>query len=144
MHLPQPYSLWSQPAPGVAAPPAQVVFRCTPAQAKVDLLDYELPGDAKIYHSATSKLSMTFWLSKPNFSILLAELGDCSNSASWTTTLQLNIGTATAAAGVAAILAVAIDLLKDYGQMTLPQLQVPVMAYQATTMLKMITSCTWH
>jgi hypothetical protein len=118
-------------APAVAPPPAQVVFACTPAQARADLLDYELPGDAKIYNSATAKLSTTFSLSKPNVSILLAELGDCSNSASWTTTLQLDIGAVPAAGGVAAIPAVAMDLFKDYGRMTLPQLRVPVLVYQA-------------
>jgi hypothetical protein len=64
----------AQAAPAITAPPAQVVFARAPAQARGDLLNYKLPGDAKIYNSATSKLSTTFSLSKPNVSILLAEL----------------------------------------------------------------------
>jgi hypothetical protein len=58
---------------GLVAP---VAFAHTPAQAQADLLNYELPGDAKIFTSATAKLSMTFSLNKPNVSILLAELGN--------------------------------------------------------------------
>jgi hypothetical protein len=81
-------------APAAAAPQepvAAIIFACTPAQAQADLLNYELPGDAKICASATIKLSATFSLNKPNVSILLAELGDRSNSASCTTTLQVSI-----------------------------------------------------
>jgi hypothetical protein len=121
-------------APAAAAPQgpvAAVAFARTPAQARADLLNYELPGDAKIFASATVKLATTFSLNKPNVSILLAELGDRSNSASWTTTLQVDIGAVPAAPGVAAIPAVRIDLLQDYGRLTLTQLRVPVMAYQA-------------
>jgi hypothetical protein len=112
-------------------PVAAVIFARTPAQAWADLLNYELPGDAKIFTSATIKLSNTFSLNKPNVSILLAELGDRSNSASWTTTLQVGIGAVPAAPRVAAIAAVQMDLLQDYGQLTLTQLRVPVLAYQA-------------
>jgi hypothetical protein len=77
-------------------------------------------------------LSTTFSLNKPNVSILLAELGDCSNSASWTTTLRISIGAVPAAAGVAAIPAVQMDLFQDYGRLSLPQLRIPVMARQVS------------
>jgi hypothetical protein len=121
-------------APAAATPQgpvAAVIFARTPAQARADLLNYELPGDAKIFASATIKLATTFSLNKPNVSILIAELGDRSNSASWTTTLQFGIGAVPAAPGVAAIPAVQMDLLQDYGRLTLTQLRAPVLAYQA-------------
>jgi hypothetical protein len=102
-------------------PVAPVAFARTPAQAWADLLNYKLPGDAKIFASATVKLATTFLLNKPNVSILLAELGDRSNSASWTTTLQIGIGAAPAAPGVAAIPAVQMNVLQDYGRLTLTQ-----------------------
>jgi hypothetical protein len=57
-------------------PVAAVIFARTLAQAQADLLNYELPGDPKIFASATIKLATTFYLNKPNVSILLAELGD--------------------------------------------------------------------
>jgi hypothetical protein len=47
------------------------------------------------------------------------------------TTLQVSIGAVLAAPGVAAILAVQMDLLQDYGRLALTQLRVPVLAYQA-------------
>jgi hypothetical protein len=118
------------PAAAPQGPVAPVAFARTPAQARADLLDYELPGDAKIFASATAKLSTTFLLNKPNVSILLAELGDRSNSASWTTTLHIDIGAVPAAPGVAAIPVVQMDLLQDYGRLTLAQLRILVMVYQ--------------
>jgi hypothetical protein len=66
-------------APAATAHPgpvAAVAFACTPAQAQTDLLNYELPGDTKIFLSATTKLSSTFSLNKPNVTILLNALGD--------------------------------------------------------------------
>jgi hypothetical protein len=103
-------------------PVAPVTFVCTPAQAQADLLNYELPGDAKIFASATAKLSTTFSLNKPNVSILLAELGDQSNSTLWTTTLQISISAAPVAPGVAAVPVVQMKVLQDYGRLTLTQL----------------------
>jgi hypothetical protein len=88
-----------------------VVFSCTPAQARADALNSKLPGDTK-----------TSSLNKPNISILLAKLGDCSNSASWTETLQVNIEEIPAAAGAAATPAVPITLIKVYGQMNCNQM----------------------
>jgi hypothetical protein len=105
----------AQAVPAVPGPPGPVAFTRTPAQARADLLNYKLPGDAKFYASTMAKLSTTFSLNKPNVSILLAELGDFSNSASWTTTLHIGIGAVPAAAGVAAIPAVQMDLFQDYG-----------------------------
>jgi hypothetical protein len=62
-------------APAPPGPGAAVIFAHTPAQAQADLPSYELPGDAKIYLSTTTKLSTTFFLNKPNVSILLTKLG---------------------------------------------------------------------
>jgi hypothetical protein len=93
-------------------PVAPVVCACPPAQAQADLFNYKLPGHPKIFASATAKLSTTFSLNKPNVSILLVEVGDWSNSTSWTTTtLQVGIGAVPAAHRVAAIPAVQMDLL---------------------------------
>jgi hypothetical protein len=100
----------AQAVPAAPGQPGPAAFAHTLAQARADLLNYELPGDAKIYASAMAKLSTTFSLSK---------LGDCSNSTSWSTTLQIDIGAVPAAAGVAAIPAVQMDLFQDYGQLTL-------------------------
>jgi hypothetical protein len=61
-------------APAVPGPAGPIACACTPAQAQADLLNYELPGNTKIYASATAKLATTFSLNKPNVSILLAEL----------------------------------------------------------------------
>jgi hypothetical protein len=66
----------AQAVPAAPGPPGPVAFARTLAQAWADLLNYKLPGDAKIYTSAMAKLSTTFSLNKPNVSILLAELGD--------------------------------------------------------------------
>jgi hypothetical protein len=112
----------SSGSPCSPGPPGPVAFACTLAQAQPDLLNYKIPGDAKIYTSTTVKLSTTFSLNKPNISILLAELGDCSNSASWTTTLQIGIATVPAAAGVAAIPAAQMDLFQDFGHLLLPNI----------------------
>jgi hypothetical protein len=102
-------------APAAAAPQgpvAPVVCACTPAQAQADLFNYKLPGNAKIFASATAKLSTTFSLNKPNVSILLVEVGDWSNITSWTTTtLLVGIGAAPAAHRVPAIPAVQMDLV---------------------------------
>jgi hypothetical protein len=120
----------AQPVPAAPGQPGPVAFARTPAQARADLLNYELPGDTKIYANATAKLSTIFSLNKPNVSILLAELGDHANSASWTTTLRIGISSVPAAAGVAAIPTVQMDLFQDYGRLSLPQLWIPVMAHQ--------------
>jgi hypothetical protein len=93
----------AQPVPAAPGQPGPVTFTHTPAQAQADLLNYKLPGNAKIYANAMAKLSTIFSLNKPNVSILLAELGDHANSMSWMTTLHISISTVPAAAGVAAI-----------------------------------------
>jgi hypothetical protein len=103
-----------------AAAMAAVIFASTPDQARADLPKYKLPGDAKIYISATNKLATTFSLSNPDISIRLPELGDCSNCGLWTMTLKVGVGADPAAAGPAAILAVPMELYKD-------QLQIPAM-----------------
>jgi hypothetical protein len=120
----------AQAVPAAPGPPGPAAFACTLAQAQADLLSYKLPGNTKIYTSATAKLSTTFSLNKPNVSILLARLGDLANSVSWTTTLQIGIGAIPTAARVAGIPAVPMDLFQDYGRLSLPQLRIPVMAYQ--------------
>jgi hypothetical protein len=97
---------------------AAAIFASTPAQARAYLPKYELPGNAKIYISATNKLATTFFLSNPDISIWLPEIGDCSNCASSTMTLQVGVGADPAAAGPVAIPAVPRELLKD-------QLQIP-------------------
>jgi hypothetical protein len=56
--------------PAAPGPPGPVAFARTLAQAWADLLNYKLPGDAKIYARAMAKLSTTFSLNKPNVSIL--------------------------------------------------------------------------
>jgi hypothetical protein len=95
-----------QAVPAAPGLPGPVTFAHTLGQAWADLLNYKLPGDAKIYSSAMAKLVTTFSLVKPNVTILLAKLGDCSNSASWTTTLHIGIGAVPAVAGIAVIPAI--------------------------------------
>jgi hypothetical protein len=94
---------------------AAVIFASTLAQARADLLKHKLPGNAKIYFSATNKLATTFSLSKPDISIWLAELGDCSSCVLWTTTWQVGGGSDPGAAGPEAIPAIPMELLKDHG-----------------------------
>ena len=78
-------------APAAIATPT-TKFARTPAQARANLLDYELSGDAKIYNNATQKLTTVFSLNKPNITVLLSELGDRANSSAWEQTIEVTVG----------------------------------------------------
>jgi hypothetical protein len=98
-------------------------FAFTPAQARANLLDYELAGDAKIFNSATAKLETTFSLDKPNVTVLLAELGDRANSAAWQKTIEVVTGATPATITQPANPGTTLHLIKDYGQITLDQVR---------------------
>jgi hypothetical protein len=98
-------------------------FAFTPAQARADLLNYELSGDAKIFTSATAKLETVFSLDKPNIAVLLAELGDRANSAAWQKTIEVVIGATAATTTQPANPGTTLHLTKDYGQVTLEQVR---------------------
>jgi hypothetical protein len=56
-------------------PPAQAaVFSRTPALTGNAILDYQTPGDAKIFKENTSKLDTPFLLATPNVTTLITEL----------------------------------------------------------------------
>lgn len=99
-----------------AAPPA-AQFARSPAQARNDLLDYTKPGDAKIYKAATEPLPTVFSLDKPNIRILLNELTTRAESSAWSIH-EFNVP------GIGNV-----NLLKDYGRVTLEQCLTHVNTY---------------
>ena len=117
-------------APAAIATPT-TKFAHTPAQARANLLDYELSGDAKIYNNATQKLTTVFSLNKPNITVLLSELGDRANSSAWEQTIEVTVGGTPASATQPAVPGTKLHLLKDYGQLTLEQLRPVAEDYQA-------------
>ena len=117
-------------APAAVAPTA-TPFAFTPAQARANLLDYGLPGDAKIFNGATAKLGTLFSLDKPNVMVLLAEVGDRAESSAWQSTMEVVIGATPATALQPANLGTTLQLIKDYGQLTLEQVRSTAVALHA-------------
>ena len=119
------------PAAVAAVAATATPFAFTPAQARANLLDYGLPGDAKIFNGATAKLDMLFSLDKPNVTVLLAEVGDRAESSAWQSTMEVVIGATPATALQPANLGTTLQLIKDYGQLTLEQVRSTAVAHRA-------------
>jgi hypothetical protein len=101
--------------PPPAPIPIVVGFARTPAQAQVDLLDYENnSAHAKIYTKATAALTTVFTVQKPNVTILLSELLVRAQSSAWAALFTMVIG------------GQALQFLSHYGRVTLAELKTHV------------------
>ena len=103
---------------GGAIPPAMPVqFAFSPARLQNRLLDYNSPSDVKLYYKAVLPLEEKFDLSSEKIRGFLEDFYDRAKNVNWQETLTIMVN------------GVPLNLVKNYGSITLQQVQAHAAVY---------------
>ena len=82
----------SQQQPQAARQPQATPFALSPAQTSSEVIDFSQPAGAKLFKTATEKLTSTFDCEPENLHLFLVQLRDRANTFDWSTILLIPKG----------------------------------------------------